>query len=154
MVSDFTRWNERWLLCCNLFWISGHNQSVVSVDFNSKSTLLASGDLDGSVFIWKIDNGVIVDHRQFSEIQVSWVLCVFLLSDPLDFSLAHYLYFYLWKRSRLRLLHELISPLTEVESAFNFHGISWVNAAVSHILITFPSHKYASDVIVHNELTE
>lgn len=68
---------------------------MVSVGFNSKSTLLASGDLDGSIFIWKIDTGVVVDHRQFSEIQVSYVLCVFLFGDPLDLALARYMYFYL-----------------------------------------------------------
>lgn len=56
---------------CFLSMYVGHSESVVSVDFNCNGTLLATGDMNGVVIIWKVENGEKIHEVQASEIQVS-----------------------------------------------------------------------------------
>lgn len=56
-----------------LFECLGHKDSVVSVKFNSKRTLLATADLSGLVIVWSVENFRVV-HSFETGCDVEWAL--------------------------------------------------------------------------------
>lgn len=62
-------WNSETLV--SVFETSGHKDTVVAVGFNKDSSMVATGDMSGIVFVWSLSGKLLFD---FSVEDINWML--------------------------------------------------------------------------------